>query len=395
MRLTQALLPHLRAQPKAQVICLGSALGRIGLPGFSIYSASKFGLRGFAEALRRELRGTGIRVQYVGPRSTRTSFNDAAVQAYNAATGTAMDSRGRVAETMLRSLQDEAAERFIGFPERLAVRINGVVPTLLDGSFDKHRRSVPPPSADAACRHSDRTQPASRRRSNLLEHRDDPNDIVSRSRANAALLWVAALVVSLTFGGSGRRRGRLGSRAAARLGGDPLPVPRRRTRKEVSKRSRPRPHQVSEAFPGRSEPLIWEGIVVSSLAGEKGGLGALGLVKQAKSLYETAIQVDGTALDGSAYNSLGVLYYKVPGWPIGFGDKNKARELLQKALSINPRGIDPNFFYGEYLVETKRPEEAVPYLERALQAPARPGRQIADAGRREEARALLDRVKAK
>jgi len=150
MRLTQALLPHLRAQGRAQVICLGSALGRIGLPGFSIYSASKFGLRGFAEALRRELSGTGIRVQYVGPRSTRTSFNDAAVQAYNAATGTAMDSPNRVAETLLRSLQDGAAERFIGFPERLAVRINGAVPTLLDGSFDKHRRSVPSPSADGA-----------------------------------------------------------------------------------------------------------------------------------------------------------------------------------------------------------------------------------------------------
>ena len=154
-------------------------------------------------------------------------------------------------------------------------------------------------------------------------------------------------------------------------------------------------HQVSDAFPGRSEPLIWEGIVVSTLAAEKGGLGALGLVKQAKALYEAAIQVDAAALDGSAYNSLGVLYYKVPGWPIGFGDKKKAGELLQKALAINPRGIDPNFFYGEYLVDTKRPEEAVAYLERALQAPARPGRQIADAGRREEARTLLDRIKAK
>jgi tetratricopeptide (TPR) repeat protein len=151
--------------------------------------------------------------------------------------------------------------------------------------------------------------------------------------------------------------------------------------------------QVSESFPGRSEPLIWEGIVVSSVAGEKGGLGALSLVKQAKALYETAIQVDGNALDGSAYNSLGVLYYKVPGWPLGFGDKNKARELLQKALSINPRGIDPNFFYAEYLVETKQPEEAVPYLERALQAPARAGRQLADEGRREEAKALLARVR--
>ena len=153
-------------------------------------------------------------------------------------------------------------------------------------------------------------------------------------------------------------------------------------------------HQVSESFPGPSEPLVWEGIIVSSLAGEKGGLGALGLVKQAKAIYEHAIQIDGKALDGSAYNSLGVLYYKVPGWPLGFGDKAKARELLQKALAINPQGIDPNYFYGEYLVETKHADEAVSYLERALQAPPRPGRQIADSGRREEVRTLLARLKA-
>ena len=69
--------------------------------------------------------------------------------------------------------------------------------------------------------------------------------------------------------------------------------------------------------------------------------------------------------------------------------------LLQKALAINPSGIDPNFFYGEYLLETKQPDKAVTYLERALQAPARPGRQIADTGRREEARVLLEKVKAK
>lgn len=148
-------------------------------------------------------------------------------------------------------------------------------------------------------------------------------------------------------------------------------------------------HAVSEANPNRAEPLIWEGIVVSSQAGEKGGLGALGLVKQARALYEAAVKIDGNALQGSAYNSLGVLYYKVPGWPIGFGDRAKAKELLQKALTLNPQGIDPNFFYGEYLMETKQPDEALPYLEKALQAPARPGRQIADAGRREEIRALM------
>jgi tetratricopeptide (TPR) repeat protein len=153
-------------------------------------------------------------------------------------------------------------------------------------------------------------------------------------------------------------------------------------------------HQTSDSFPGRSEPLVWEGIVVSSLAGEKGGLGALSLVKQAKAIYEQAISIDPKALDGSAYNSLGVLYYKVPGWPLGFGDKAKAKELLQKALAINPQGIDPNFFYGEFLVETDHPDEAVTYLERALQAPPRPGRQIADTGRREEIRTLLAKVRA-
>jgi tetratricopeptide (TPR) repeat protein len=155
-----------------------------------------------------------------------------------------------------------------------------------------------------------------------------------------------------------------------------------------------RAHQLSAAYPGRSEPLVWEGIVVSSWAGEKGGLGALGLVKQARAIYEQAIQIDGKALDGSAYNSLGVLYYKVPGWPLGFGDKDKARELLQKALALNPQGIDPNFFYAEYLVETRHADEAVPYLERALQAPPRPGRQVADSGRREEARALLAKIRS-
>ena len=120
----------------------------------------------------------------------------------------------------------------------------------------------------------------------------------------------------------------------------------------------------------------------------------LGLVKQAKALYESAITIDGDVLDGSAYNSLGVLYYKVPGWPVGFGDKAKAKELLQKALAINPKGIDPNFFYAEYLVESKQPEDPMPYLERAVAAPPRPGRTIADAGRREEARLLIGKAKS-
>lgn len=153
--------------------------------------------------------------------------------------------------------------------------------------------------------------------------------------------------------------------------------------------------QASASFPGRSEPLVWQGIVLSSWAGEKGGLGALSLVKQAKVLYEKALQLDAKALDGSALNSLGVLYYKVPGWPLGFGDKDKARELLQAALAINPQGIDANYFYAEYLVETRQPQQALPYLEKVLQAPPRPGRQLADEGRRDEARALIAQLRGK
>ena len=120
---------------------------------------------------------------------------------------------------------------------------------------------------------------------------------------------------------------------------------------------------------------MWEGIIVSSLAGEKGGLGALGLVKQPRRCTKRRIRIDGGVLDGSAYNSLGVLYYKVPGWPVGFGDKDKARELLQKALAINPKGIDPNFFYRRVPVEAKQPEQAALPRARAsgTAAPRPPG----------------------
>lgn len=142
MLLTRALLPHLRREPRAQVLCVGSVLGAIGLPGYSVYSASKFGLRGFAQALRRELADSPVKVQYLGPRSTRTAFNSADVEAYNQATGTATDSAGDVAAALVRMLEDESPERFLGFPERLGVRINGAVPTALDGSFRRHTRSL-------------------------------------------------------------------------------------------------------------------------------------------------------------------------------------------------------------------------------------------------------------
>jgi tetratricopeptide (TPR) repeat protein len=154
-----------------------------------------------------------------------------------------------------------------------------------------------------------------------------------------------------------------------------------------------RARQLAEAHPGRAEPLIWEAIVLSSEAGARGGLSALSLAKAARQRLEEALGLDERALDGSAYTSLGTLYYKVPGWPLGFGDRARAEAMLKKALALNPDGIDPNFFMAEYLHERDRDEEALRHLEIALKAPPRPGRELADSGRRQEIRDLLAAVR--
>jgi tetratricopeptide (TPR) repeat protein len=153
-----------------------------------------------------------------------------------------------------------------------------------------------------------------------------------------------------------------------------------------------RAHSFAQANPDRAEPLVWEGIVLSSWAGKKGGLGALKLCKEARASLEAAEALDPAVLQGSVYTSLGTLYYRVPGWPVGFGDDDKAETYLRKALDLNPEGIDPNYFYGDFLAEQGEYDKARVYLEKAMAAPARPGRETADAGRREEIRQRLAEV---
>jgi len=149
------------------------------------------------------------------------------------------------------------------------------------------------------------------------------------------------------------------------------------------------------AEPQAAELRIWHGIVLSTWAGAKGGFGALRLVKQAKAELEQSLQLDPKALAGSAWTSLGSLYYQVPGWPVGFGDDAKAEDMLRTALAINPDGIDPNYCYGDFLVRKERYAEAKAVLEKALAAPSRAGRARADEGRRAEARKLLEAVQAR
>ena len=150
-----------------------------------------------------------------------------------------------------------------------------------------------------------------------------------------------------------------------------------------------------ETSPNNVDIKIWSGIVLSTLANKKGGLGALGLVKQAKARLESAIEQDPEALHGSAYASLGVLYHKVPGWPLGFGSDKLARKNLEAALGVDSQGLDTNFFYADFLADAKETNKAIEHLEIALQAPQLEGRPVADAGRRNEVNALLKKLRDK
>jgi tetratricopeptide (TPR) repeat protein len=146
-------------------------------------------------------------------------------------------------------------------------------------------------------------------------------------------------------------------------------------------------------YPQRAEALVWEGIVLSSYAGARGGIGALSLAKKSRDCLVQATRIDPAVLKGSAYTSLGALYYKVPGWPLGFGDRDKAAEFLQKALALNPDGMDPNYFVGELLYEKGEYSRSLQHLQKALAAPPRPDRPVADAGRRVEINTLMAKVR--
>lgn len=132
MMLTQMLLPLLKRAPRAQIVNVGSVFGYIGYPGFAAYCAAKFGLRGFSQALRRELADTGVAVRYFAPRATRTNLNSTAVNALNRALNTKEDTPADVAQALLRFLAAHSSERALGFPERLYVFLNKLVPALND-----------------------------------------------------------------------------------------------------------------------------------------------------------------------------------------------------------------------------------------------------------------------
>jgi short-subunit dehydrogenase len=152
IQLTNALLPHMLARGHGRIVHVGSIFGSIGFPCFASYSASKFALRGFSEALRRELIGTGIRVHYIAPRYTRTPFNRDVVAQMANALNLAQDDPADVARQVIAAITRERADTYLGWPERLFVRLNSIFPRLVDLSLMKQVSLMRPFARTAAAR---------------------------------------------------------------------------------------------------------------------------------------------------------------------------------------------------------------------------------------------------
>ena len=130
--LIKALLSILRKQSEAQAVSVGSTCDSLGFPGYTAYCASKYGLRGFTEALRRELSGLPIKISSISPRATDTKMNSPEARTMNRAMKSQMDSAEKVARAIAEILDKPRSEKYLGSPEKYLARINRLFPSLID-----------------------------------------------------------------------------------------------------------------------------------------------------------------------------------------------------------------------------------------------------------------------
>lgn len=139
IRLTQAVLPGMLARGRGQIVNVGSVFGALPFPHFSTYSASKAGLKGFSEALRREYAGKGITVNHIAPRAVATALNSGLIPELHRRTGVVCDTPDKVADILFASIRDDRKSVTIGFPEKLFVLLNAVFPALIDRGLNSKR----------------------------------------------------------------------------------------------------------------------------------------------------------------------------------------------------------------------------------------------------------------
>jgi tetratricopeptide (TPR) repeat protein len=144
-----------------------------------------------------------------------------------------------------------------------------------------------------------------------------------------------------------------------------------------------------QQYPDAAEAYLVAGLIQCSLAANEGGFSALGRVKKARQFVLQAMDKDPLAMDGSGYVILGNLYYRLPGWPISFGDNKVARSYLETAIRLYPEGLDANYFYGDFLLDEGNPAAALPFLEKADRAPVRALSRLSDLKLKEELKVSL------
>jgi len=150
--------------------------------------------------------------------------------------------------------------------------------------------------------------------------------------------------------------------------------------------------QLSERYSDSLELKVWQAIVIASNAANESPFVALESIKKAKNILEQVIEKQPSTLNGAALVTLGTLYYMTPGWPVSFGDTDKAKALLKKALEINPDSIDSNYFYADYLLSENQFEAAKKYFRLALNASVRPFQSYADQQLKHEALLALEKT---
>ncbi len=151
----------------------------------------------------------------------------------------------------------------------------------------------------------------------------------------------------------------------------------------------PRVHALVARYPKEAEPLVLEAMLLCTYASAEFGLGALSKVERARELLVKSIALDPRAMEGSAYITLGNLYYRLPGWPISYGDDDQARQYLEAALKLYPDTLDANYFYGDFLLGQGEYQRALAYLEKADRAPIRPHARLSDLKLKEELQQAL------
>ncbi|MEN9681261.1 MAG: hypothetical protein RLZZ627_1154 [Pseudomonadota bacterium] len=144
-----------------------------------------------------------------------------------------------------------------------------------------------------------------------------------------------------------------------------------------------------QRYPDAAEAYLVAGLVQCSLAANEGGFSALGRVKKARQYVQQGLAKDPLAMDGSGYVILGNLYYRLPGWPLSFGDNKVARSYLETAIRLYPDGLDTNYFYGDFLLDEGDATAALPYLEKAERAPVRESSRLSDLKLKEELKVSL------